>query len=73
MAKLIPTRARIQEQISDYYDFPRPNITLEQYISEWLETLDLPETITIFNEPVNPKDRILSDLDSYVKQSNPNI
>ena len=73
MANLIPTRTEIQEQVSDYYDFPRPNVTLEQYIGDWLDGLGLPETITFFNEQVSPKDQILSDLDSYVKQSNQNI
>lgn len=73
MANPIPTRTEIQEQVNDYYDFPKPNVTLEQYISEWLDTLDLPETITQFNEQVNPKELILDDLESYAKQSSQDV
>lgn len=60
---MIPTRAQIQEKINESKESDLP---LDQFMSNWLDTLDLPKTITIANEVKDPKEMIMSDLDSYV-------
>lgn len=71
---MIPTRPEIQAKIYEYYNFSNPSITLEVFISEWLDSIKIPETITHFGDEISPKQQILADLESYyVEQSAENL
>lgn len=63
--KDIPTRFDIQNKINQYYTDEVTNMSVTDYVSSWLDSLDLPETVVIAQQPVNPKQQILDDLDSY--------
>ena len=63
---MIPTRNEIQAKIDALIIDPKLN--REDFplkISEWLDSLEMPETIIIAGETVNPKEQILDDLKSY--------
>lgn len=68
---MIPTRNEIQVKISEYYGLPEPRPLIQSYISEWLDDLSLPATITIASNEVSPKAQILDDLESYIHASEP--
>lgn len=63
---MIPTRAEISDKIDEL--IANPTLNREDFpneISKWLDTLNMPSTITIAEQEVNPKEQILSDLISY--------
>jgi hypothetical protein len=61
---MIPNRQKIQEKLKQI----KEDVTIvnkETAFIDWLDSLGMPETITIANEERDPKQDILSDLDSY--------
>lgn len=65
---MIPTRTQVASKVAEW-EAGSKSESLEGFISAWLDTLSLPETIIVASNVVNPKEQILSDLESYVKQS----
>lgn len=68
MQNNIPSRDQIQdkiEQIKSHPGFSTIKADIYQGVSDWLDTLNMPQTITRFGEQISPKEEILSDLDSY--------
>ena len=63
----IPTREQIYQQITAYHESPPENVSLLEYISTWLDTLELPETVIVASTEINPKQQIMDDLDSYAQ------
>lgn len=65
---MIPTRTEIQKKINEIKEDPNFSTIKEdlyQRLSEWLDSLNMPATITLFGEEKNPKQMILDDLSSY--------
>lgn len=65
---MIPTRSQIAAKVAEWEAGDKLQV-LEEFIIAWLDTLDLPASIIVASNSVNPKEQILSDLESYVKQS----
>lgn len=63
---MIPTRPEVQLKVTEYYT-TLPEMTLAEYITNWLNTLGLPDTITVASNQISPAAQILADLDTYVK------
>jgi hypothetical protein len=65
---MIPTRIMIQRKIDRIKSDPQFSTLRSEVIEKitiWLESLKMPQTITQFGEEVNPKEKILQDLDTY--------
>ena len=65
---MIPTRGEIQDKLDEIRDNPNFStlkVDLVKDFTAWLDSLDMPETITIAGEEKNPKEQILDDLGSY--------
>lgn len=64
---MIPNRSEIQAKVDQYFAGQKTNSLLE-FMTDWLDGLDLPETIMVASNQINPKEQILSDLESYVRK-----
>lgn len=65
---MIPTRTQIQEKLDEIRADPTFSTIQEDLVKrmdEWLDSLDIPKTVVVAGEEVNPKERILDDLKSY--------
>lgn len=65
---MIPTREQIYNKIIEIKADPAFSTIksdLKAKLAAWLDSLDMPETIIVGGEEVNPKRQILEDLDSY--------
>lgn len=60
---MVRTRDEIYDKIQEIRNDPKLDLYTE--MSKWLDTLQLPQTITVAGEQRDPKQMILDDLESY--------